>query len=44
MHRWVPNPVSDEQAFEAIKAGVDAAGGAKVYLNSGEHPRQPTLT
>ncbi|KAF8575217.1 aldo/keto reductase [Ramaria rubella] len=32
---WVPKPVSDEQAFKAIKDGVDAAGGAKVYLNSG---------
>ncbi|GJJ14540.1 hypothetical protein Clacol_008805 [Clathrus columnatus] len=36
MMTWVPNPVPDEQAFEAIKQGVDAAGGAKVLLNSGE--------
>ena len=34
--RWVPNPVSDEQAFKAIKEGVDAAKGAKIYLNSGK--------
>ncbi|KIJ38065.1 hypothetical protein M422DRAFT_33413 [Sphaerobolus stellatus SS14] len=33
---WTPTPVSDEQAFEAIIKGVDAAGGAKVLLNSGE--------
>ncbi|KAF8512492.1 hypothetical protein JB92DRAFT_2830727 [Gautieria morchelliformis] len=31
---WTPNPISDEQAFRAIKAGVDAAGDAKVLLNS----------
>ncbi|KIJ31289.1 hypothetical protein M422DRAFT_70914, partial [Sphaerobolus stellatus SS14] len=31
---WTTTPVSDEQAFLAIKAGIDAAGGAKVYLNS----------
>lgn len=33
--RWVPVPVPDEQAFKAIKDGVDAAHGAKIYLNSG---------
>ncbi|KIJ26326.1 hypothetical protein M422DRAFT_272616 [Sphaerobolus stellatus SS14] len=33
---WTPTPVSDEQAFEAIIKGVDAAGGAKILLNSGE--------
>ncbi|KIK56439.1 hypothetical protein GYMLUDRAFT_1016317 [Collybiopsis luxurians FD-317 M1] len=34
--RW-PNPVSDEEAFEAIKAGVDALPlGTKMFLNSGE--------
>lgn len=33
-------PVSDEQAFEAIKAGVDALpAGTKMFLNSGaSHP------
>jgi hypothetical protein len=34
----VPEPVSDDQAFKAIKDGVDAARGAKMYLNSGEIP------
>jgi pyridoxine 4-dehydrogenase len=34
-HRWTPNPVSDEQAFEAIKAGVDALpAGTKAFRNS----------
>ncbi|KAJ4475004.1 aldo/keto reductase [Lentinula aciculospora] len=34
---WTPNPVSDEQAFEAIKAGVDSLpAGVKMFLNSGE--------
>ncbi|GJJ14534.1 hypothetical protein Clacol_008799 [Clathrus columnatus] len=33
LDRWVPEPISDEQAFEAIKQGIDAAG-AKVLLNS----------
>ncbi|KAF9064030.1 aldo/keto reductase [Rhodocollybia butyracea] len=34
---WTPSPVSDEQAFEAIKAGVDALpSGTKAFLNSGE--------
>jgi len=33
---WTPHPVPDEQAFEAIIKGVEAAGGAKVLLNSGE--------
>lgn len=32
---WSPNPISDEQAFRSIKDGIDAAGGAKIYLNSG---------
>jgi len=36
MMTWTPNPISDEQAFEAIIKGVDAAGGKKVLLNSGE--------
>ncbi|KAF9078709.1 aldo/keto reductase [Rhodocollybia butyracea] len=37
---WVSgttNPISDEQAFEAIRAGVDALPpGTKMFLNSGE--------
>ncbi|KAF8524898.1 aldo/keto reductase [Hysterangium stoloniferum] len=33
---WTPNPISDEQAFESIIKGIEAAGGAKVLLNSGE--------
>ncbi|KAJ3893967.1 aldo/keto reductase [Lentinula edodes] len=34
---WTPNPVSDEQAFESIKAGVDALPtGTKAFLNSSE--------
>ncbi|KIK56438.1 hypothetical protein GYMLUDRAFT_99239 [Collybiopsis luxurians FD-317 M1] len=34
--RW-PNPISDEEAFESIKAGVDALPpGTKMFLNSGE--------
>jgi hypothetical protein len=31
-----PTPVPDEEAFAAIKAGIDdAPSGAKVFLNSG---------
>lgn len=31
-----PNPLPDEQCFEAIKAGIEAAPqGVKVFLNSG---------
>ncbi|KAI0637674.1 aldo/keto reductase [Trametes polyzona] len=34
---WVPNPAPDEQAFEAIKAGVDALPpGVKMVLNSAQ--------
>ena len=34
--RWTPNPVPDEQCFEAIKAGIDALPpGAKMVMNSG---------
>ncbi|KAH0832367.1 NADP-dependent oxidoreductase domain-containing protein [Lanmaoa asiatica] len=34
---WTPDPVPDEQCFEAIKAGVDALPpGAKMFLNGGE--------
>lgn len=36
MMTWTPTPVPDEQAFEAIKQGVDAGKGAKILLNSGE--------
>ncbi|KAF8510883.1 aldo/keto reductase [Hysterangium stoloniferum] len=36
MMTWTPNPISDEQAFESIIKGVEAAGGAKVLLNSAE--------
>jgi pyridoxine 4-dehydrogenase len=34
---WTPNPISDEQAFESIKAGIDALPkGVKAFLNGGE--------
>jgi pyridoxine 4-dehydrogenase len=33
--------VPDEQAFKAIKDGVDAANGSKVFLNSGERHLVP---
>ncbi|KAJ3528399.1 hypothetical protein NMY22_g9427 [Coprinellus aureogranulatus] len=37
MMTWTPNPVPDEQCFEAIKAGVDALPpGTKGFLNAGE--------
>ncbi|KAI0318638.1 aldo/keto reductase [Amylostereum chailletii] len=37
MMTWKPNPVSDEDAFGAIKAGIDALPpGAKMYLNCGQ--------
>ncbi|THU84502.1 aldo/keto reductase [Dendrothele bispora CBS 962.96] len=37
MMTWTPNPIPDEQAFEAIKAGIDALPkGAKMILNSAE--------
>lgn len=33
---WVPVPVPDEEAFEAIKAGVDTLPpGSKMMLNAG---------
>ncbi|KAG1782748.1 NADP-dependent oxidoreductase domain-containing protein [Suillus placidus] len=35
--KWTPEPVPDEQCFEAIKAGVDALPpGTKMFLNGGE--------
>ena len=41
MLTWTPNPTPDEQAFEAIKAGVDSLPpGAKMFLNSGMQPKQ----
>lgn len=37
MMTWTPEPVPDEQCFEAIKAGVDALPpGTKMFLNGGE--------
>ncbi|KAG1827020.1 NADP-dependent oxidoreductase domain-containing protein [Suillus subaureus] len=37
MMTWAPEPVPDEQCFEAIKAGVDALPpGTKMFLNGGE--------
>jgi hypothetical protein len=37
MMTWKPTPVPDEEAFAAIKAGIDALPpGAKMFLNSGE--------
>jgi pyridoxine 4-dehydrogenase len=33
---WTPNPVPYDQAFEAIKAAIDAMpAGAKLFINSG---------
>ena len=33
---WKPTPVPDEEAFAAIKAGIDALPpGVKMFLNSG---------
>ena len=32
---WAPTPVRDEQAFAALKGGIDALPpGAKMFLNS----------
>jgi len=37
MMTWKPTPVPDEQAFAAIKAGIDSLPpGAKMYFNSGQ--------
>jgi len=34
---WTPTPIRDEDAFAAIKAGIDALPpGVKMLLNSGE--------
>ena len=36
MLTWTANPVPHEQAFEAIKAGIDSLpSGVKMFLNSG---------
>ncbi|KAG2351618.1 hypothetical protein BDR07DRAFT_1500805 [Suillus spraguei] len=36
MMTWTPEPIADEQCFEAIKAGVDALPpGTKMFLNGG---------
>jgi len=33
---WTPNPVPYDQAFEAIKAAIDAMpAGVKLFINSG---------
>ncbi|KAI0291851.1 aldo/keto reductase [Russula brevipes] len=42
---WTPTPVPDEQAFAAIKAGVDALPpGVKMFLNSSEFYGQGLTT
>jgi pyridoxine 4-dehydrogenase len=46
---WKPTPVPDEEAFAAIKAGIDALPpGVKMFLNSGGFhliwPGHPTYT
>jgi len=36
MMTWRPTPVPDEEAFAAIKAGIDSLPpGVKMFLNSG---------
>ena len=36
MMTWRPTPIPDEEAFAAIKAGVDSLPpGVKMFLNSG---------
>jgi len=45
MMTWKPTPVPDEEAFAAIKAGIDALPqGAKMFLNSGEFYGQGAST
>jgi pyridoxine 4-dehydrogenase len=40
---WVPKPVADEQAFESIKAGIDALPtGVKAFLNGGQYNLNPS--
>jgi pyridoxine 4-dehydrogenase len=39
MMTWTQTPISDEQAFAAIKGGIDALPpGVKMFLNSGRVP------
>lgn len=36
MMTWRPTPIPDEEAFAAIKAGIDSLPpGVKMFLNSG---------
>lgn len=36
MLTWTPNPVPYDQAFDAIKAAIDALpAGTKLFINSG---------
>ncbi|KAI0304549.1 aldo/keto reductase [Russula brevipes] len=45
MMTWKPTPVPDEEAFAAIKAGIDALpAGVKMFLNSGEFYGQGLTT
>jgi pyridoxine 4-dehydrogenase len=40
LSRWRANPVSEEDAFGAIKAGIHALPeGVKAFLNSGSFPK-----
>ncbi|KAL5497838.1 hypothetical protein ACEPAH_2769 [Sanghuangporus vaninii] len=48
MMTWTPTPISDEEAFEAIKTSLDSVPpGTKMILNSGEfygmNPREANL-
>jgi len=37
MMTWRPTPIPDEQAFAAIKAGIDSLPpGVKMFINSGK--------
>ena len=39
MMTWRSTPIPDEEAFAAIKAGIDSLPpGVKVFLNSGARP------
>ncbi|KAI0001692.1 NADP-dependent oxidoreductase domain-containing protein [Russula vinacea] len=45
MMTWRPTPVPDEEAFAAIKAGIDSLPpGVKMFLNSGEFYGQDLST
>jgi pyridoxine 4-dehydrogenase len=38
LHRWRDPPISDEDAFASLKAGMDSLPpGAKMFLNSGAY-------